>query len=235
MDQTLAEAREVGVTDVVTMGVDATTSRQAVAWSESKPGVWAAVGHHPLNQVGPDVAVLSELATHPRVVAVGEVGLDHADDHRGPHEAQLQWFHACCRLAQKLGLPVCVHTRDSTEAVYEVLRSYPGLAGVMHYWVLEWEWARRFLELGMHLSFSGVVTRPSREELRDVVRRVPSDRLLLETDAPWGTPKGRSGAMRPAWLADTARVVAEARGVSVERLSELQLENARQLFPRLRV
>jgi TatD DNase family protein len=105
----------------------------------------------------------------------------------------------------------------------------------MHYWVLDWEWARRFLELGLYLSFSGVVTRPSREELRDVARRVPSDRLLLETDAPWGTPKGRSGAMRPAWLVDTARVVAEARGVSVERLSELQLENARRLFPRLRV
>ena len=235
LDEALAEAREVGVTDVITMGVDATTSRQAVVWSESRPGVWAAVGHHPLNQVGPDVAVLGELATHPRVVAVGEVGLDHADEHRGPHEDQLQWFHACCTLAQKLGLPVCVHTRDSTEAVYEVVRSYPGLAGVMHYWVLEWEWARRFLDLGLYLSFSGVVTRPSRQELREVARRVPADRLLLETDAPWGTPKGRSGAMRPAWMVDTARAVAEARGVTVEELSELQLENARRLFPRLRV
>ena len=233
VDEALAEARQAGVADLITMGVDAQTSRQAVAWSEQKPGLWAAVGHHPLNQSGPNVALLADLAAHPRVVAIGEVGLDHADEHRGPHEAQEEWFHACCRLAQKLGLPVCVHTRDSTEEVYRLLRSYPGLNGVMHYWVLGWDWARRFLDLGLYLSFAGVVTRANREELREVARRVPADRLLLETDAPWGTPRGRSGIMRPAWLVDTARAVAEARGVRVEELAELEVENARRLFPRL--
>lgn len=233
VDDALAEASAAGVTNVIAMGVDAQTSRQMVAWSETKPGVWAAVGHHPLNQSAPDMALLGELAQHPRVVAIGEVGLDHADDDRGPHDAQEEWFHACCRLAEGLGLPVCVHTRESTEAVYALLRSYPGLAGVMHYWVLDWDWARRFLDLGLYVSFSGVVTRANRAELREVARRVPADRLLLETDAPWGTPRGRSGPMRPAWLVDTARAVAEARQISVEELSELELENARRLFPRL--
>lgn len=235
LDAALAEAREVGVADVLTMGVDAHTSQQAAAWSESKPGVWAAVGHHPLNQSPPDLTVLEDLVEDPRVVAVGEVGLDHADEHRGPHDAQEEWFDACCRLAQRHGLPVCVHTRDSTEAVYAVLRSHPGLAGVMHYWVLDWEWARRFLDLGLFLSFSGVVTRTSRQDLREVVRRVPADRLLLETDAPWGTPRGRTGSMRPAWLVDTARVVAEIRGITMQALSELELENVRTLFQRLAV
>jgi TatD DNase family protein len=233
LDAALAEAREAGVTDVIAMGVDGPTSRQVAEWSETKPGVWAAVGHHPLNQVGPNLDLLRELARRPRVVAIGEVGLDHADEHRGPHDAQEEWFHGCCELALELGLPVCVHTRECTEAVYSALRAHPGLTGVMHYWVLDWEWARRFLDLGLHISFSGVVTRASRDEQRDVARRVPADRLLLETDAPWGTPKGRSGTMRPAWMVDTAATVAEARGLSLDELSELELANVRSLFPRL--
>ncbi len=234
LDDLLAEARAAGVSDLIAMGVDAATSRQVVEWSETRPGVWAAVGHHPLNQVGPDLGLLRELARRPRVAAIGEVGLDHADEHRGPHDLQEEWFHRCCELALELALPVCVHTRESTEEVYAALRAHPGLIGVMHYWVLDWGWARRFLDLGFFISFSGVVTRASRDELRDVARRVPADRLLLETDAPWGTPKGREGRMRPAWMTDTARVVAEVRGIALEELAELEWANVRTLFPRLR-
>jgi TatD DNase family protein len=233
LDDILAEARGAGVTDLIAMGIDAATSRRVVDWSEARSGVWAAVGHHPLNQRGPDLALLRELACRPRVVAIGEVGLDHADEHRGPHDAQEEWFHGCCELALELGLPVCVHTRDCTESVYAALRAHPGLAGVMHYWVLDWEWARRFLDLGLYISFSGVLTRASRDELREVARRVPADRLLIETDAPWGTPRGREGRMRPAWMIDTARVLAGARGISLEELAELEWANATTLFPRL--
>ncbi len=233
VEAVVAEARAAGVSDLVAMGVDAATSRQVAAWSASVPGVWAAVGHHPLNQAGPDLDLLRDLAAGPRVVAIGEVGLDHADEHRGPHDAQEEWFHGCCELALELGLPVCVHTRESTEEVHAVLRAHPGLTGVMHYWTLDWEWARPFLDLGFLISFSGVVTRGSRDALRDVARRVPADRLLLETDAPWGTPRGRDGPMRPAWMVDTARVVAEVRGLALEELAELELANVRRLFPRL--
>lgn len=230
----MAEARQAGVSDLIAMGVDGASSRLAVNRAESLQGVWAAVGHHPLNQTGPDLAALRELASHPRVVAIGEVGLDHADEHRGPHDAQEQWFHACCQLAESLGLPVCVHTRDSTEAVYQALRSHPGLSGVMHYWVLDWQWAKRFLDIGFYISFSGVVTRSSREDLREVAKALPADRLLLETDAPWGTPRGRSGRMRPAWMLDTAAAVAEARGMALAELAELERANASALFRRLR-
>jgi TatD DNase family protein len=233
VDGVLGEARAAGVSDLIAMGVDAGTSRQAAEWAATRPGVWAAVGHHPLNQVGPDLGALRELAGRPGVVAVGEVGLDHADEHRGPHDAQEEWFHGCCELALDLRLPVCVHTRESTEAVYAALRAHPGLTGVMHYWVLDWEWARRFLDLGFFISFSGVLTRASRADLREVAGRVPADRLLLETDAPWGTPKGREGPMRPAWMVDTARVLAEVRGIVLEELAELEWANVRTLFPRL--
>jgi TatD DNase family protein len=233
LDAALAEAREAGVTDVIAMAVDAPTSRKVVDWSHSKPGVWAAVGHHPLNQSGPDPDLLRELATDSRVVAVGEVGLDHEDEHRGPHEAQVEWFRACCAIAVELGLPVCVHTRGSEEDVFEILRSHPGITGVMHYWTLEWDWARRFLDLGLFISFSGVVTRAGRGDLRETAARVPADRLLIETDAPWGTPRGRSGPMRPAWMVDTAHTLAEVRGLELEQLVDLERANARRLFPRL--
>ncbi|MBO0744065.1 MAG: TatD family hydrolase, partial [Candidatus Dormibacteraeota bacterium] len=126
-----------------------------------------------------------------------------------------------------------VHIRGTAEDAWSVLRRHPALRGVMHYWSLDWEWAERFLELGFMLSFSGIVTRASREGVREVARRIPADRLVLETDAPWGTPRGRSGAMRPAWMVDTARTVAEVRGLTLEELDALQRSNVERLFTRL--
>src|SRR5207245_11119932 len=105
------------------------------------------------------LALLDELAGQPRVVAIGEIGLDHADEHRGPHDAQREWFHACCELALRRGLPVCVHTRQCEEEGYQALPAHPGVAGVMPYWSLGWAWAVRFLDLGFHVSFAGPVTR----------------------------------------------------------------------------
>lgn len=228
------EAAAAGVTDLVAMGVDGPSSRQSVAWSQSLVGVWAAVGHHPLNQLGPDLDELRSLARHPRVVAIGEIGLDAEDEHRGPWEAQLEWFESTLRLAEECHLPVSVHIRGTAEDAWTVLRRHPAVRGVMHYWSLDWEWAERFLDLGLLLSFSGIVTRASREGVREVARRMPADRLLLETDAPWGTPRGRSGPMRPAWMVDTARTVAEVRGLSLEELDALQRANVERLFTRLR-
>lgn len=233
LEAAIAEANEVGITRLIGMGVDSATSEGVTRLADSHPSVFAAVGHHPLNQKGPELAVLRVLAAHPRVVAIGEIGIDHADEHRGPQDQQEIWFHSMCELALEFELPVCVHTRECTEEVYQAIRSHPGLRGVMHYFTLEAFWAERFLELGFHISFSGVLTRASRGDLREVARSVPEDRLLIETDAPWGTPRGRSGAMRPAWMRDTAEVVADLRGLSLQDFAELELRNARELFPKL--
>ena len=233
VETAVTEARAAGVADVVAMAVDARSSRQVVAWADRVPGVWAAVGHHPLNQEGPDLGLLRELAGSPRVVAIGEVGLDHVDEHRGPHDAQRAWFRACCLLALELDLPVCVHVRGTEEQVYEELRAHPGLRGVMHYWALPWQWAERFLGLGFFISFAGTITRTTKEHIREVARLVPQDRLLLETDSPWGTPRGRSGPMRPAWLPDTAAALAQERGLSLQELDRLQRRNVERLFTRL--
>ena len=228
------EAVAAGVTRLIAMGVDAPTTRGAIAMAESHPAVFAAAGHHPMNKTGPDIAELRELAGHPRIVAIGEVGLDHADrDDVGPFDEQEAWFHALLELAVELDLPACVHIRESAEDVHRVLADHPGVRGVIHYWSLDAEWARRFLELGFHISFAGTLTRKSKEHIREVARLVPRDRLLLETDAPWGTPQGRSGPMRPAWMVDTAKALAELRGWDQEKLAEIELANIRSLFPRI--
>ena len=228
------EAVQAGVGPLIAMGTDLQTTRGAIAMAEEHPAVWAAVGHHPMNHEQPNLEALRDLAGHPRVVAIGEVGLDHSsDEHVGPHEAQEAWFRTLIALALDTGLPVCVHIRESADDVLRVLAEHANLTGVIHYWSLSADYARRFLDLGFYISFAGTVTRSSKEQVREVARLVPADRLLLETDAPWGTPRGRSGPMRPAWMIDTARAVAELRGITLGELAEIEKANVSSLFSRL--
>ena len=230
----VAEAVAAGVTRMVAVGVDLERSRQAVEMSERHTEVWAGVGHHPTEHSQPDLGALRALAAHPRVVVIGEVGLDFEEASRPAHEAQVARLHDLFTLAVDLDLPVSVHNRGASEAIAEAISPYPRLRGVMHYFSLEWEWAERFLDLGFHLSFTGLVTRPSRHALREVVKRCPADRLLLETDAPFGNAHKRMGVQnRPAYLLDTAELVAELRGISLEDLSALETANALRLFTRM--
>lgn len=233
----VAEAVEAGVTRLLAVGTDLATSRSALSLAGRHEAVFAAAGHHPGNSADPDLDAFRELLREPRVVAVGEVGLDGSPaPEYAPMERQLGWFGSLCDLALEQGLPVCVHVRESADLVHRVLRARPGLTGVMHYFALDREWADRFLDLGFHLSFAGIVTRATRAELREVVRSCPADRLLLETDSPFGLPSARKRERqnRPAFLVDTARVVAEVRGVSLEELAEVEWRNAHSLFTRLR-
>lgn len=226
----MEEAARAGVTTLVTMGVDAVTNREAVRLAERLPGVYAAVGHQPATIAAPDLAEVKELARHPRVVAIGEVGIDTTYPDAVPLAEQERRLHQLCELALELDLPVSVHCRESAQAVHEVLSAHPGLRGVMHYFSGDRNWAERFLGLGMHLSFAGLLTRPSQVELREVARACPPGRLLLETDAPYGVPHGRRPPNRPAWLLDTARLVAELSGESLAELAERESANASSLF-----
>ena len=221
------------VTRLVAVGVDLETSRRAVETAGLHREVWAGVGHHPTDTKGPDVAALHELALDARVVVIGEVGLDFKQG-TAPRSEQRGWFRTMCSLAVEVDLPVSVHNRDASDAVEEVIHEFPGLRGVMHYFALGWDEAERFLDLGFYISFAGLVTRPSRHELREVARRCPADRLLLETDSPFGNAQKRMGqANRPAFLIDTAEVIAELRGLSLPQLAELETANALALFTRM--
>jgi TatD DNase family protein len=216
---------------MVTMGVDADRSRKAIALAHGHPEVWAGIGHHPTERSPHDLDELRRLGADARVVAVGEVGLDFEEADTPAPSVQVSRLHDLCGLAVELDLPVSIHNRGAAAEIAEIIAAHPGLRGVMHYFALEWEWAERFLELGFSLGFAGLVTRPSRHALRDVVRQCPADRLLLETDSPYGNAQKRMGVPnRPAYLIDTAELVADLRGISLDELGKLESANALALF-----
>jgi TatD DNase family protein len=219
---------------MVTMGVDAARNRAAIALAHGHHEVWAGVGHHPTEPLPPDIEALRRLGADPRVVAIGEVGLDFEQEGSPARSVQVERLHELCVLAVELDLPVSFHNRGAAAEIATIITAHPGLRGVMHYFALEWEWAQRFLDHGFSLGFAGLVTRPSRHTLRDVVRQCPAASLLLETDSPYGNAHKRMGVQnRPAFLVDTAELVAELRGISIDELANLERANALRLFSRM--
>jgi TatD DNase family protein len=220
---------------MIAMGVDVARSRTAVSLANRLEPVWAGVGHHPTEPAAPDIAALRALGAEPRVVAVGEIGLDFEEAGAPPRGTQVERLNELFTMAVELDLPVSIHNRGAAAELVAIIAAHPGLRGVMHYFALEWDWAERFLELGFNLGFAGLVTRPSRKALREVVTQCPADRLLLETDSPYGNAHKRMGVPnRPAYLVDTAELVAELRGISLEELGELETANALALFRRMK-
>jgi TatD DNase family protein len=226
-------AISAGVTRLIAMGVDLQRSQKALALAHEYPAVFAGIGHHPTEASAPDISGLRLLCADSRAVAIGEVGLDFEEP--GPsREIQTARLDELFALAVDVDLPVSIHNRGAAAELAGMIRAHPGLRGVMHYFALEWVWAERFLDLGFYLSFAGLVTRPSRSALREVVRLCPADRLLLETDSPYGNAHKRMGVPnRPAFLLDTATLVAQLRGIGLEELGEIERANALALFQKM--
>jgi TatD DNase family protein len=228
-------AVSAGVTRMIAMGVDLERSRTAVSLSHRFAPVWAGVGHHPTDPFTPDMNAFRTLALDERVVAIGEVGLDFEEAGSPPREVQIARLDELFALAVELDLPVSIHNRGAAAELAAAIAEHHALRGVMHYFALEWDWAERFLEAGFYLSFAGLVTRPSRNALREVVKKCPAHRLLLETDSPYGNAHKRMDVPnRPAYLIDTAELVAELRGVGIEELAAQETANALALFGRMR-
>ena len=231
----LRRAREAGVGAVITVGVDPTDSRAAVALAQAHDGVWATVGVHPHDAAGLTAGVLddlADLARSPKVVAWGETGLDFYRD-RSPREVQRRWFREQVVRARELGLPVVVHDRDAHEESLGILReeARDGLRGVFHCFSGDEAFARDVLGLGFHLSIPGTVTYPRSEVLRRVVASVPLERLLLETDCPFLAPQPVRGRRNePAFAAYTAAEVARLRGLEVGDVARVTSRSARELF-----
>lgn len=231
----MQQAVAAGVTRLIAVGVDLERSSNAVSLSHAYEEVWAGVGHYPLQEAEPDLSALGRLARDEMVVAIGEVGLDFEHTGGPAHDLQVQRLDELFGIATSLDLPVSVHNRGASAELLATIKRHPSLRGVMHYFALEWDWAQEFLDVGFHLSFAGLITRPSRTELREVVKRCPADRLLLETDSPYGNAQQRMGVPnRPAFLLDTAQAVAELRGVSVEQLADQERANAIGLFQKMK-
>ena len=235
LDAVLARARAAGVRGMVTIGTDVATSRAAATLAEREPDVWAAVGIHPHEAADADGAALAEierLASAPRVVAIGETGLDFFRD-RAPRSAQNRAFAAQVALARRLGKPVLVHCRDAHAETLAVLAADGPLdrGGIMHCFSGDLTMARRCIELGLLVSLAGPVTYPKPGSLPEVARTIPADRLVVETDCPFLPPQPYRGRRNePAYLAITAARVAELRSEPLADLAARMSENARGLF-----
>ncbi len=228
-----AEARAAGVGAVVTIGIDLPSSRLAVELAAAYEGVFATVGLHPHEAHLLDDALLAgleELTRLPRVVAVGEVGLDFYRD-LSPRDAQRRAFSAQIGLARRAGLPLVVHVREAgDEALAQLAAEAQDLTVIMHCFSLP-DAVDECNERGYYASFAGNVTYKNADALRGAASRVRADRLLLETDAPFLAPVPNRGESNvPAWVVHTAALVAEVRGVSLEELAALTTTNARRAF-----
>lgn len=221
---------------MVAIGTTAADSALVVELSQSHRGIFAAVGFHP-NEAAvatdADWDAVVELSARPGVVAIGETGLDRYWD-KTPFATQQEWFARHLDLAGRLDLPVVIHGRDCAGDLIEQLRSLGRpVRGVQHSFTGTWDDAREFLDLGLHLSFAGMLTytNKSLDALRDVAARVPLDRLLVETDSPYLSPHPHRGRTNePARVAVTARRLAEIRDLAPEELAAITTENARRLF-----
>ncbi len=232
-------AHDAGVEKFVTIGCDLSTSHAAAQLATIRPNVYATIGVHPheVKRIEPNwYAELTQLAHQPKVVAFGEIGLDYHYDH-SPREIQRQRFREQIALAQSLCLPLVIHTREAQEDTMAILQEEHAekVGGVFHCFSEDLAFAKRALDLGFYLSFSGIITFRNASQLHEVIRMVPDDRLLIETDAPYLTPVPFRGKRNEsAYVTYVAKQIAEIKygdsEAGLARVAELTTNNACQLF-----
>lgn len=235
LDAVLERASANSISHMLTIGCDLESSRQSCELAAAYPQIYAAVGIHPHDAKSVDDAVLAELKTlakRPKVVAIGEIGLDYYRDH-SPRDVQRAVFKAQLELAREIGLPVIIHDRDAHEDILSILRETRAseIGGVLHCFSGNRQLAKACIELGFFLSFAGPITYPKNEELRDVVRMVPTEHLLVETDCPYLSPQGHRGKRNePSHVRVTAEKMAEIKGLKIEDIARITNLNAHKLF-----
>jgi TatD DNase family protein len=232
----LSRARAAGVSTMLNISTRQSEWDEVIGLAEVESDVWASVGIHPHEaDAHQDVqtATLVERAAHPRVVGIGESGLDYYYDH-SDRERQRASFRAHIAAARETGLPIIVHTRDAEADTYGILSEEMGkgaYSGVIHCFTASQDFADKALDLGLYVSISGIVTFKNAKELQSSAKMIPSDRLLIETDSPFLAPVPHRGRpCEPAFVADTARFLAGLRGEEVEALAERTTDNFRKLF-----
>ncbi len=234
----LAAARERGVERMLCVGVDRNNAEAVCAIARDHAGVYASVGVHPLDITDEleTVESLCQLAQRPEVVAIGETGLDYHYSKENIEQQQTS-FRAHLRAASQLRLPVIVHTREARADTLALIREAgdPEYAGVLHCFTEDWEMARAAIDLNYYISFSGIITFRNADELRDVVRKTPLERLLVETDSPYLAPVPHRGKRNePKYTREVAACVAELKGLTLEQVAEATTANFERLFLRER-
>lgn len=233
----LARAAAAGVGQMVTIGTTVEQSKRLPDLIEGHDNLWCTVGVHPHHAAEapiPAPEALAELAQHPRVIGIGESGLDYFYD-RAPRDVQAENFRAHIRGARLAGVPLAIHARDADDDIALILRQERERGGdfafLLHCFSSTRALAEAAMELDGYFSFSGILTFPKSNELREIAHDIPIDRLLVETDAPYLAPVPFRGKRNePAWVAHTAKVLAGVRGMSPSELANVTTRNFRRLF-----
>jgi len=231
----VARAAASGVSRIITIGIDLKSSKKAIDIAEQYESVYATVGIHPhnvkeLNDSSYDE--LRQLCNSNKVVGYGEIGLDFVKQY-APQLVQIEHYTRQVALAKKMGLPLVIHDREAHDEIMQILQKEApfACAGVMHCFSGDWQLATRVLDLGFLISIPGIVTFPKASTLQKVARKIPLEKLILETDAPFLTPdpyRGRTNM--PEYMLYTAQKIADLRGITIEEVARVTTENACKLF-----
>jgi TatD DNase family protein len=235
-DGLIARAVAAGVGSMVTISTRVRRFDEIRRIAEAHDGIWCSVGTHPHNaheELDITAEDLVRLASHPRVIAIGEAGLDYHYDH-SPRAAQEEGFRTHIAAARMSGLPLVIHAREADERVADILTEEMGrgaFKAVLHCFTGSERLALRGIDLGLYVSFSGIITYRSAQNLRDIAAKLPADRILVETDAPYLAPgKFRGRTNEPSFVGETGRVVAEACGMTAEAMARQTTANFYRLF-----
>ena len=239
LDLVLSRAEEAGVGELVTIGTTLEQSLGIRQLAETRSSVWCTVGVHPQSAAKAPVPTPEQIATladHPKVVGIGESGLDYFYE-TSPRDVQQASFRAHIRAAQMAGVPLCIHARDADADVAAILREEREEGGpydfLLHCFSSGRGLAEAAIAMGGYVSFSGILTFPRSTENRDIARDIPAERLLVETDSPYLAPVPYRGKRNePSYVAKTAAVLAEVRGINPAAVAELTTRNFRRLFRR---
>ena len=233
LDDALQSARDAGVSGFLCVGIGFDNADQLMEIEKRHADVWLSMGVHPLDDnLETDPDELTKWCSLPVVQAVGETGLDY---HYKPEakDLQISSFRTHLQVAAELEKPIIIHSRSAQEDTLQLIRDHGGPAtGVMHCFTESWEMAEQAMEMGYYISISGIVTFRNADSLREVVSKVPLDRLLIETDSPYLAPVPKRGKPNdPSLLPHTAELIAEIKGLSIEQLATATTDNFHRLFP----
>lgn len=234
-EETIRRARETGVDRMINIGFNRETIPTTMALAETYDFIYAAIGWHPVDSIHmkpEDLDWIASLCSHDKVVAIGEIGLDYHWD-TSPKDVQQRVLREQLRLAREVGKPVVIHNRDAHEDIVKILREEHAkdIGGVMHCFSGSWETARQCLDMGFYISLGGPVTFKNARVPKEVLKEVPLDRLLIETDCPYLAPDPYRGKRNePAYVRLVAEAAAVMKGKSLEEIARITTENAQRCF-----
>ncbi|MFT4415969.1 TatD family hydrolase [Fredinandcohnia humi] len=235
LDEVIERAQNEGVKTIVVVGFDRETITRAIELAEQYEFIYATVGWHPVDAIDmtdEDLLWIEELCGHPKVVALGEMGLDYYWD-KSPKDIQKEVFRKQIALAKKVKLPIIIHNREATSDIVEILKEENAseVGGIMHCFTGSLEVAKQCMDMNFYISFGGPVTFKNAKKPKEVAAEIPLDRLLIETDCPYLTPHPFRGKRNePSYVKYVAEQIAELKGISFEEVAQKTSDNAKRFF-----